>query len=165
MPLTTTTRGTSGPHRRTVLAVGAAALLSGCSGGGSGSPEQSSAALRLRERAGRDSAALLRRYDATIAAHEGLAERLAPLRAEVARHADAFRTAPASPSPSSSPSVPPPQVPEEERAALTALADAERGTADARTAALADAPPELARLLASVAAAGAVHDYLLRSPA
>ncbi|MCI0385176.1 hypothetical protein [Streptomyces sp. CNQ085] len=45
--------------------------------------------------------------------------------------------------------------------ALAALADAERTAADALTRALDGAPPELARLLASVAAAGAVHVYLL----
>ncbi len=47
------------------------------------------------------------------------------------------------------------------RKALTTLATAERRTADAHTAALATASPELARLLASVAASGAAHAYLL----
>ncbi|MFF4410465.1 hypothetical protein ACFY2W_13930 [Streptomyces sp. NPDC001262] len=168
VPLTTTTRGAVGPHRRRVLAGGAAALLTGGAaallGGCSGSPgaEHSSAAEQLRIRAGRDSAALLERYDATIAAHAGLAARLRPLRAEVARHAEAFGPQPA---PSASASAPAPRVqaPADEKAALAALADAERRTADARTAALAGAPPELARLLASVAAAGAAHAYLLGS--
>ncbi|WP_394342159.1 hypothetical protein [Streptomyces spongiicola] len=41
------------------------------------------------------------------------------------------------------------------------LAAAERRTADGHAAALSAAPPEYARLLASVAAAGAVHAYLL----
>ncbi|MEU7169628.1 hypothetical protein AB0A70_34085 [Streptomyces morookaense] len=166
VPLTTTTRGAVGPHRRRVLAGGAAALLTGGAaallGGCAGSPdpEHDSAAERLRIRAGRDSAALLERYDATVAAHAGLAARLRPLRAEVARHAEAFGPRPA---PSPSPSAPRVQVPADEKAALAALADAERRTADARTTALAGAPPELARLLASVAAAGAVHAYLLGS--
>ncbi|WP_324618392.1 hypothetical protein [Streptomyces sp. RTd22] len=54
-----------------------------------------------------------------------------------------------------------PAVPEDEKKALGALAQAERHTADSRTTALVAAPPELARLLASVAAAGAAHVYLL----
>ncbi|MCZ0993147.1 hypothetical protein O1L44_08540 [Streptomyces noursei] len=52
-------------------------------------------------------------------------------------------------------------MPADERSARAALADAERTLADSRTAALVTAPPELARLLASVAAAGAAHAYLL----
>ncbi|GGP48664.1 hypothetical protein [Streptomyces abikoensis] len=181
MPLTTTTRGANGPRRRRVLAGGAAALLAGgagallsaCSSASSGDPdaaERSPGAARLRERAARDTAVLLERYDATLAAHTALAGRLRPLRAEVARHAEAFAApGPKSPSASASASASAPpaapaarvEVPEEEKAALAALADAERRTADARTATLGSAPPELARLLASVAAAGAAHAYLL----
>ncbi|MFF4157185.1 hypothetical protein [Streptomyces sp. NPDC001678] len=184
MPLTTSTRGANGPRRRRVLAGGAAALLAGgagallsaCSSASAGDPdaaERSPGAARLRERAARDSAALLERYDATLAAHTALTARLRPLRAEVARHAEAF-AAPGTKSPSASasasasassasPATPAArvEVPEEEKAALAALADAERRTADTRTAALGSAPPELARLLASVAAAGAAHAYLL----
>ncbi|UNO39664.1 hypothetical protein [Streptomyces sp. MST-110588] len=200
-------------RRRTLLAgaaLGGTALISGCSedagerrhDGGTG---RVAAAGRLRERAARDSAALLARYDATLAAHPALGDRLRPLRAEVARHAEAFGAAvpPGGPSatpsgrpggtagsgtgggPSKTPSAGPtdsagsagstgsvgatasagpsrtPEVPRDERQARAALADAERRTADARTAALADAPAELARLLASVAAAGAAHAYLL----
>ncbi|OEU86408.1 hypothetical protein DB35_11370 [Streptomyces abyssalis] len=54
-----------------------------------------------------------------------------------------------------------PRVPDGEKAALTALGDAERRTARARTAAMVKAPPETARVLASLAAAGAAHAYLL----
>ncbi|GHG55170.1 lipoprotein [Streptomyces griseocarneus] len=154
------------------MAGGAAVLLAGCSGGGNAgedaADERSPAAERLRARAGRDAAGLLQRYDATIAAHATLGERLRPLRAEVARHVTAFapaaaRSAAPSASPSASASPPPvrPEVPGDEEAALGALADAERRAADARTADLGSAPPQLARLLASVAAAGAAHAYLL----
>ncbi|MFF4534080.1 hypothetical protein ACFY1P_33025 [Streptomyces sp. NPDC001407] len=172
MALTTTTRGAAGPRRRGVLTGGAAlltggasALLTGCSGSAGGGDERTSAANRLRAAAGRDSAELLERYDATIGAHEALAPRLRPLRAEVARHAEAFGTS-ASASPSASASASPPAgvpggVPEDEKEALAALAGAERRVLDARTAALVGAPPELARLLASVAAAGAGHVFLL----
>lgn len=52
-------------------------------------------------------------------------------------------------------------VPADAPAALRSLAAAERRTCDVYSAALLDAEPELARLLASVAAAGAAHEYLL----
>ncbi|MEV0925643.1 hypothetical protein AB0I99_11020 [Streptomyces spongiicola] len=65
---------------------------------------------------------------------------------------------PAASSPAA-PAVPP--VPADAGAAVRELAAAERRTADGHAAALSAAPPEYARLLASVAAAGAVHAYLL----
>jgi hypothetical protein len=128
---------------------------------------------------------LLARYDATADAHPALAERLRPLRAEVARHAEAFGgpgrpgAAPRSSSGAASPSrtggnpagdaarreepadAPAPGVPVGEQDALAALAEAERRTTEVRTKTLTGAAPELARLLASVAAAGAAHAYLL----
>ncbi|MEW2498288.1 hypothetical protein AB0942_32840 [Streptomyces nodosus] len=52
-------------------------------------------------------------------------------------------------------------VPEDPKAALKGLATAERNLADRRAEALLDLPGESARLMASVAAAGAVHAYLL----
>ncbi|MFH7599807.1 hypothetical protein WDV06_32615 [Streptomyces racemochromogenes] len=157
-------------------------LVSGCSGGGGPSAADSAISLerRMREGAVRDSGRLLERYDATAAVHPDLAGRLAPLRAAVAAHAEALalttpkagptrpRTASpsGSPSPSPSPSAPAggrAEVPEKPAEALSALADAERSLSEARTIALAGAPGELARMLASVAACGAVHAYLLTS--
>ncbi len=177
MARTTTTRDAAGPRRRGVLAGGAAlltggaaALLTGCSDGAAGTGEGTSTANRLREAAGRDSVGLLERYDATIGAHDALAARLRPLRTEVARHAESFGAesfgvdASPSASGSASPSSPAPSaagVPGDEKEALAQLAEAERRVLDARTAALVGAPPELARLLASVAAAGAGHVFLL----
>jgi hypothetical protein len=106
----------------------------------------------VRTRAARASGTLLAQYDAALGAHPGQSARLTPLRAAVARHVSALggamATAPAS-------------VSADPAEALRALATAERGTADAHTAALMAAPPELARLLASLAAAGAAHAYLL----
>ncbi|CAL9406557.1 hypothetical protein [Streptomyces sp. enrichment culture] len=193
-PLSPGTR--SGPRRRILLAVAPAALLAaGCSAGSddSGTPRGNgpSAADRARARAARDSRELAARYDAVIAAHPGLAERLRPLHADVVRHAEAFGPAP-SPSPSSSspsaasspsgaatpsgtgagesaapvsPSSPVPPssgaVPATPKEALADLAAAERELAGRRTRALLEAPGELARLLASAAAAGAAHVYLL----
>ncbi|KOV60974.1 lipoprotein [Streptomyces sp. MMG1121] len=139
-----------------------AALLAGCtadphSGGGT-----SSVTARARARAARDSRDLVARYDAVLAAHPGLADRLRPLRAQVAAHATAFGDA-TTPSPAKSPSAPasPAPVPATEKDAVAALATAERTLADQRAKALLAVPGELARLLASVAAAGAVHAYLL----
>ncbi|MEU2286419.1 hypothetical protein ABZ614_31590 [Streptomyces sp. NPDC013178] len=151
-----------------------------------GSP---SVAERARARAARDSAGLVERYDAVLAVHPALATRLTPLRAEVVRHVAAFGGAgstakpkaspsssasaspsgPASASPSGSasasasadPSAPPAAGAAGEKDALSGLAAAERALADRRVAALVEVPGELARLLASVAAAGAAHAYLL----
>lgn len=161
-------------RRRTLLAgaaLGGAALLAGCSEDDSPErDEHSSAADRLRTAAAHDSTALLARYDATLAAHPALEPRLRPLRSEVARHVQAFTKGDAAPSPSGSArrgrshKAAAPPVPGDEKAAQGALATAERKLADDRTTALLTAPPELARLLASVAAAGAAHAYLLTEP-
>ncbi|MGV9456773.1 hypothetical protein [Streptomyces sp. NPDC003635] len=169
MPFTPPPRMPSGPRRRSLLASAAgAALLVGCSSdsdtdGTGGSP---SAADRARARAARDSAELAERYDAVITVHPALAERLGPLRAAVVRHAEAFggtaaRVATPSASASASPSATAPAVPSDEKGALAALAAAERTLVDRRTEALVELPGELARLLASVSAAGAAHVYLL----
>lgn len=58
-------------------------------------------------------------------------------------------------------SGPAPSVPAEPGVAIKALAAAERRTSEAHADALVHAPPELARLLASLAAASAAHAYLL----
>jgi hypothetical protein len=165
-----TGKNQAAPRRRAVLAASAlpavGALLGGCSNDDSAqrtaaslkaSPSASPGAV-LQAAAGRDSTGLLAKYDAVIAAYPALAGQLAPLRAEVARHAKAFgATASASPSTSASP-----VAPGTGDAALAALASAEQSLADARTKALLDAPSELARLLASVAAAGSCHVLLLK---
>ncbi|MEU1401316.1 hypothetical protein ABZ471_02940 [Streptomyces sp. NPDC005728] len=168
MPYPPSPRIPSGPRRRTLLASAAgAALLVGCSadpdsGEGGGTP---SVTARARARAAGDSAGLLERYDAVLAVHPALAERLRPLRAQVAAHAEAFGGTEAanSPSPTASTAATasPPAVPAAEKDALADLAAAERGLADRRAKALLDVPGELARLMAAVAAAGAAHAYLL----
>ncbi|WP_393097318.1 hypothetical protein [Streptomyces sp. LN325] len=151
-----------------------------------------SAADAARARAARDSETLAARYAAVIAAHPPLAKRLDPLRTEVVRHAQAFGgtgsrpsaspSASSSASPSGSASASPsastsasssapasasssPAVPAREKDALTDLAAAELALVDRRTKALLDVPGELARLLASVAAAGAAHAFLLTKEA
>ncbi|CAM5259619.1 hypothetical protein SVIOM342S_00380 [Streptomyces violaceorubidus] len=52
-------------------------------------------------------------------------------------------------------------VPDDEKGAVDLLVRAERKLADRRARALLDVPGELARLLASVSAAGAAHVFLL----
>ncbi|ATL30865.1 hypothetical protein [Streptomyces formicae] len=172
----TAPRSPSGPRRRSLLTgvagvagAAGAALLTGCSDSAD-TDERPSAARRLRAHAAADSRELLRRYDAVLAAHPSLAERLRPLRAEVRRHAEAFADdrAPASASPAGSPgpggspaASPAPSVPASPKDAVRELAKAERTLADRRAQALLDAPAEQARLLASVSAAGAAHAYLL----
>ncbi|MEV6247137.1 hypothetical protein AB0M38_13160 [Streptomyces sp. NPDC051742] len=170
--------------RRALLTAGvsaaATAVLAGCTSEAPG-PRRPGAAELEAERVARAEAALrlrsvtasrtlLERYDATLAAHPALAPRLTPLRRSVAAHAKALgeggttvRPATATPSksaPSKTASAPVP-VTGDPLAALKELAAAERTAADAHTAALLTAPPEYARLLASVAAAGAAHAYLL----
>jgi hypothetical protein len=159
----------SGPRRRSLLAsVAGGALLVGCSDGTGDSQEGTagspSLVERVRVRAARDSRGIVERYDAVLAAHPMLAERVGPLRAEAVRHVEAFgeKVTTASPTASGSASPSPPAtVPATEKDALAQLAAAERALADRRAQALVDVPGELARLLASVAAAGAAHAYLL----
>lgn len=145
------------------MAVAAAGVVSGCSTGGGAAAdgsESSGPAPGTVEsaRAARESAALVARYDAVAAAHPSLAARLAPLRAEVARHVEAFGGKPPAPAAAAGPEQSP-------AAALTALAAAERKLADRRAVALLTVPGDLARLMASVAAAGAGHVVLLNSGA
>ncbi|MFF4713936.1 hypothetical protein ACFY2V_21420 [Streptomyces eurythermus] len=162
MPYSPPSRTPSGPRRRTLLASAAgAALLAGCSAGADSGDDGPSASARARARAARDSRGLLARYDAVLAAHPALTDRLRPLRAQVAAHAAAFEDG-AKPSPAASrSSAAPAPVPAAEKDAVTQLAAAERALADRRAKELLQVPGELARLLASVAAAGAAHAYLL----
>ncbi|NLU76515.1 hypothetical protein HCC61_28490 [Streptomyces sp. HNM0575] len=164
--------------------LGALTTLTGCSGDGGGedSAQVTAADKRLRRQATRQSLDLLARYDATADAHSGLAERLRPLRAATMRHAEVLSgedeknseggkgrdgrgrdgTGPGDDGTGGGKrGQDKPRVPGDEKAALTALGDAEQRTARVRTAALVTAPPETARLLASLAAAGAAHAYLL----
>jgi hypothetical protein len=164
-------RSRRGVLRAGTAAAGAAALAA-CSGGAGSArrPAATSASGPPRARAARRTSGLIAAYDATLRAHPGLAHELRPLRAELALHLEAFggppAGAPPSPSgspPASAPASPAPSVPASPAAARRALARAEQRVSDAHSAALLTAPPGLARLLASVAAAGAGHVLLLRS--
>ncbi|GAA2286082.1 lipoprotein [Streptomyces ruber] len=175
MPFTLPPRTPGGPRRRSLLATAAGAvLLAGCtSGPGPESAEgDTRAAEQARARVARDSTALAERYAAVLAAHPQLTELLTPLRDEVVRHVQAFTdgAATGTPSPASAPaSATPPAapsaVPADAGAALAELATAETRLADRRIKELPEVPGELARLMASVAAAGAGHAFLLREGA
>lgn len=173
-------------------AASAVASLAGCSGqdASPAGAERSDAARALRARSAHESERLLARYQGTLTVHPALGDRLRPLRDEIARHVRALADtdggaarenggspspsgsgAPSgspTPAPSGSTGAPPEpdteSVPHDEKDALSALAKAERRLADSRTKALSSAPPELARLLASVAACGSAHVYLLEHP-
>jgi hypothetical protein len=163
-------------RRSLIVSAASAAVLAGCSAApdsaGSGGGASVTATARARVRAARDSQVLLGQYDAVLAAHPGLAERLRPLRAQVAAHAAAFMegtqdtkatasaTATRSPSATVSASASA-AVPADEKSALSALAAAERTLAGRRAKELLDVPGELARLLAGVSASGSAHAYLL----
>ena len=157
------------PRRRTVLTLGllAAALLTACTGGhheDTGEHQRPDPDLPVRTRAVAATDALLAAYD-TVLAGPGAAQaaQLQPLRAELLQHRAAFAAglptaspsaASASTSASASPSGSASAVPVSTVAALGA---AERQTAEARLADLPAASPDLARLLAAVSAADALH--------
>jgi hypothetical protein len=157
-------------RRRALAWSGAAAagLLAGCSESsgttGSAGTERDTAlrqaAVRLRESATRTSLDLLAHYDALLKKHPAEAVLLKPLRDEVARQAKVLRGKGRAATGSA-----PVTVAADRRAALKELAAAEQRTSDAHLAALTGATPELARLLASVAAAGAGHVFLLNDGA
>ncbi|MFF3396571.1 hypothetical protein ACFYW1_37365 [Streptomyces sp. NPDC002669] len=165
-------RRTGTTRRGALTATGAIALgavLAGC-GDGSGRSRESErdgaptaaervsaarAEKRIRADAARGSTELLAHYEQVIKAHPATAAALSPLRDAVRAHAGALapgggRVLTSSRSRASG-----------AKAAVAELAAAERRTSDAHLAALLEAPPELARLLASTAAAGAAHAYLL----
>ena len=177
MPLTPS-QDSARPRRRSLLSaaaglLGAAGLATGCTDSGAELAQQrADATRRIRKAAVRDSEILLARYESTAGTHPALVDFLNPLRAEVVRHIDVLggsrgdkngrrgkdtRRGKKQDTGTGNLTA----VPADEKTALTALAEAERRTADARTRVLNEAPPELARLLASVAASGAVHSYLL----
>ncbi|TNM27216.1 hypothetical protein FH715_21180 [Streptomyces sedi] len=153
-----------GLSRRTLLSAGVALPLAGLSTSCSsdagsrpgGSPVSAVSVQGLRRRTARDSTTLVARYEATERAHPALVEPLAPFRAVALAHLRALRDGGPS-----GPSGQAPEVPPAPADAVGALIEAERRIAEERLAAVTEAPPELARLLASLAAAGAAQAQLL----
>ncbi|MEU8593106.1 hypothetical protein AMK14_00210 [Streptomyces sp. TSRI0445] len=171
-------RRTGTTRRGALTATGALALgavLTGCGGDdeGAGGKQPARAATAkaekaLREKAVRDGALLLARYDLVAEAHPATAAGLEPLRAAVAEHGQALAPPRAEDDPKKgapkgdeAPPAPAGPVSADPKAAVRELAAAERRRADGYGEALLAAGPELARLLASVAAAAAAHAYLL----
>ncbi|MCM2411358.1 hypothetical protein [Streptomyces sp. RKAG290] len=165
-------RRTGTTRRGALTATGAIALgaaVAGCTSGADdqagsrkGSPrtaaDRASADLTdksLRTSALHTSGALLAQYEHVLRAYPSTAAGLSPLRDAVrartkalspgtGEHLGLVRSRADGPA-----------------AAVRELAASERSAADAHTAALLKAPPELARLLASLAAAASAHAYLL----
>ncbi|WP_327370166.1 hypothetical protein [Streptomyces sp. NBC_01217] len=150
-------------------AIAMGAVLAGCGDGterrkdsagtdATTAAEQAAAARvekTLRAGAARTSRELLAQYEQVVSAHPATAAGLSVLRDAVRAHATAL-----APDDGKAPAAPP-SPPADAGAAVKELAAAERRASDAHTATLLTAPPELARLLASIAAAGAAHVYLL----
>jgi hypothetical protein len=120
----------------------------------------------------RDTAALLARYEATIAALPELAARLTPLRdahrehlralaREIGPNLDSPAPAASGPAAASAPADAPTNAPTNAGAALAALRDAEKAGAAAARAACLAGPSYRATLLGSIAAARASHDQVL----
>ncbi|MFF2859487.1 hypothetical protein ACFVSX_06275 [Streptomyces rubiginosohelvolus] len=166
-------RRTGTTRRGALTATGALALgavLTGCGGddedAGGKKPARATAKAEkaLREKAVRDGALLLARYDLVAEAHPATAAGLEPLRAAVAEHGKALAPPSAKGEPKKGDKAPPAPagpVSADPKAAVRELAADERRRADGYGEALLTAGPELARLLASVAAAAAAHAYLL----
>ncbi|MBC3844146.1 DUF4439 domain-containing protein [Streptacidiphilus sp. 4-A2] len=170
-------------RRRALLGAGLLGLLTACGaaaahGGRAARPAAETdpdTAVRLRELAATE--ALAARYDAALPpASPALAARLRPLRAQLAAQLTAFgppRRRPAAappPRPAAAPApsrdqapapLPLPRPPRRAPPSPAVLAAAELATAQRRGADLLAASPALARLIASVAAAGAQHAVLL----
>ncbi|WP_405939113.1 hypothetical protein OG338_23005 [Streptomyces sp. NBC_00726] len=166
----------TGTTRRGALAatgaLAAGAVLSGCGSdddtGGStkgsahsgartaaGKASSARAEKALRTGATRTTATLLAGYEQVLRAHPTTTAALTPLRDAVRAHLKAL-------SPEKTPALGMARSRATgPAAAVKELAAAERAAADAYTALLPEAPGELARLLASVAAACAAHAYLL----
>lgn len=169
----------------------AAALpgLTGCTAGSTptqaspGGPATADPVALLRVESAAAEQRLVTLYDDVLAAHPSLGPRLLPLRAHHVAHGQALRasttsapSAAATPTPTAprrtapttgapATAAPPATVPADPQAALELVAAGERGAAAAAaTAAGRAGDPELARLLASVAAAEAVHADVLGAP-
>jgi hypothetical protein len=164
----------AGPSRRSVLAGSGLLVVAACTGSSPVPVPTLTADQRLARRVADEITVLAAAYTATIAAHPATRHTLAPLAAEHERHGAAlvaFLPAPtatptasgsstAPPSRSASPSASPP-VADSPADALNALVAAERTAAGRRRGQAGHAGPELARLLASIAACETVHATLV----
>jgi hypothetical protein len=170
-----TDAGEGRPSRRSVLAGGGLLLLAACTGSSPPRAPQLTADQRLARRVAAEITVLVGTYAATITAHPRTRAALSPLAAEHEAHLRALaalQPAPTAtpsasssgstaPSPSDSPSAAAVPVAPSPAAARAALARSEEAAAARRRQQAGDAGPELARLLASIAACEAVHAILV----
>lgn len=157
----------AGPTRRDVLlggvlALGAAASLTGCRAHGRATSAPTTtpgdqAARSLLAAAYSDELALLARYDAALRRRPELAATLRPVREHHARHRDALVAAGAQATGASATASTGGGSATTRSATLRALAAAEHAAADARLAECLHAPRALAALLGSLAASEATH--------
>jgi hypothetical protein len=143
-------------------------LISACTGSDDAEPPGPTPDQRLAARVTDEIRILAASYAATITRHPDTRAELAPLAAEHEAHIVALVALTPTPSDSASPSnssaspsPSPPPVPPTAAAAHTSLATSERAAAARRRGQAGRAGPELARLLASIAACEAVHAMLL----
>ncbi|WP_406091938.1 hypothetical protein [Streptomyces sp. NBC_01013] len=165
-------RRTGTTRRGALTATGAIAMGAVLAGCGSDSDEGSTgrqgsaraaagrsstgrAEASLRAQARSVSSSLFAQYETVVRAHPATAAGLTPLRDAVRAHIAALGPGDALGLVRTRPGT------GDARAAVRELAAAERRAAVSHTQALMKAPPELARLLASVAAAASAHAYLL----
>jgi hypothetical protein len=162
------------PTRRLVLLGAAAAWLAACTGD-DGRPPATEASpsgpepdALLRADVAEAERELLALHLATVSTHPALAAQLAPFSARHRRHLEAVEASGpmATPQPSTAAASPPggtpPAVPADAAQALAAVRTAERAAGAARIAdCLRSEDPELAELLAAVAACEAAHDVVL----
>jgi hypothetical protein len=165
----------AGPSRRSVLASTGLLLVAACTGSPTVVVARLTPDQRLARRVANEITILAAAYAATIAAHPTTRAALGPLAAEHDAHVAALVAllpAPTgSPSPSgsasasgsASPIASPPPVAASRAEAVAALATAERTAAARRRGQAGRAGPELARLLASIAACEVVHATLVKA--
>jgi hypothetical protein len=161
------------PSRREVLVGGALVALGGCLPDTEPAAPARSPEERLRARVADEVDDLAARYAAVMARFPQGRPELSMLAAEHEAHVRALRgrgpaSRPRSPSPSPSPSATGPDapaVPETLAEARASLAVVERAASRRRGRQATGTGPELARLLASIAACEATHAALLERPA
>ena len=151
------------PRRTLLRLAGAVAVLPACEllDRGEDEPAAPSADEVLRSSLATSKTALIARYDAALARHPVLVDRLTPLRANHAEHVATL----VAPTPTPSPSASASPVSADPRATVGELLAAERAAAAASTnGARTAAAPELVSLLGSIAACEATHAVVLAQP-
>jgi hypothetical protein len=154
------------PTRRVILGGSAAILASitGCTTAGRADIPPPGPEAALMSGAIQSEATLIALYDAVLATHPDLADRLRPLRDHHTQHLSVLKrhyvpgtnAGMLTPTPSAAPAVPPGPA-----KALSALRGAERRAASARADDATRAAPGLAQLLASIGACEAGHAQVL----